>query len=65
MESLVLESIEEHGTEWGISITDPNPTPEHYFKMPDKETAFRVQELLTKLTPISLNYPIGIPLDEI
>lgn len=43
----VIESVEKDGTEWGISFTDNNPDPKDYFKMPDKETAFRLKEKLS------------------
>lgn len=44
----IIETVEKEGTEWGISFTDHNPEPKDYFKMPDKETAFRLKEYLEK-----------------
>ena len=45
----VIENIEENGTEWGISFTSPNPEAKDYFKMLDKETAFRLKKYLENL----------------
>jgi hypothetical protein len=56
MTIIVLESHEEMGVEWGLSFTGPNPESKDYFKMPDKETAFRLRDYLlslTKNTPVS------------
>ena len=56
--------IEEHtpdGVEWGLSFTDNNPEPEHYFKMPDKETAFRLKDYLAVYAPVTNNEPVGLP----
>lgn len=52
---VVIESVDADGTEWGISFTDNNPKEEDYFKMPDKETAFRLKERLAVCSPISFD----------
>lgn len=46
MKTIVIESHEENGVEWGISSNGSNPESKDYFKMPDKETAFRLSNLL-------------------
>jgi hypothetical protein len=46
----VIENIDKNGTEWGISFTSNNPEPEDYFKMTDKETAFRLKNIIEKNT---------------
>lgn len=42
--------IETHGNniEWGISFTGYNPEAKDYFKMADKDTAFRLKDYLNK-----------------
>lgn len=49
MKIIVIESHDADGTEWGISLTNHNPEPHDYFKMPDKETAFRIKQKLEEL----------------
>ena len=56
---IVIESIESSGTEWGISFTNHNPEPQDYFKMPDKETAFRLKEYLAIHSPVSNYEPVN------
>lgn len=56
MSILVIESHEDIGVEWGISFNGYNPEPHDYFKMVDKETAFRLKEYLSKL---AINPPIS------
>ena len=59
---VIIESHEENGVEWGISFDGYNPNEADYFKLCDKETAFRLKEyLLTKHSPISLDEPVGSP----
>lgn len=53
MSAVIIETIEDGVTEWGISLTGSNPKEEDYFKMADKETAFRLKERLAIYTPIS------------
>ena len=54
MQVFVIETYDENGNvEWGISFSDHNPEPEDYFKMPDKETAFRLRDRLTIYAPVS------------
>lgn len=55
MRAHVIESVEENGTEWGISFTNNNPEAKDYFKMPDKETAFRLQRYIGNIE----GYPLG------
>jgi hypothetical protein len=65
MSVVVIETVEDGSTEWGISLTDSNPKEEDYFKMSDKETAFRLKERLTVNSPISLNEPLGRPTNKL
>jgi hypothetical protein len=58
---IVIESPEKSGTEWGISFDGPNPNQEDYFKMPDKETAFRLKDYLSEHSPVSLDESVGSP----
>lgn len=48
---LVIESYDQGTEEWGISFTDHNPEAEDYFKMTDKQTAFRLKEYLNQQKP--------------
>lgn len=41
----VIESYDPN-QEWGISFDGFNPEAEYYFKMPDKETAFRLEAFI-------------------
>lgn len=50
MNIIIIESIEDEGTEWGVSFTDSNPEPQDYFKMPDEETAFKLKKYLESLS---------------
>ena len=51
---VIIESIEENGTEWGLSFDGHNPAPENYFQMINEETAFRLKDKLsTKFPPIT------------
>ena len=62
--TLVIQSVEPEGTEWGISFTDHNPEAKDYFEMPNAEKAFRLRKYLAELaeyTPISFNNPISFP----
>lgn len=65
MSAVVIETVEDGGTEWGISLTDNNPKAEDYFKMSDKKTAFRLKEKLTVNSPISFDKPLRSPTDEL
>lgn len=49
MTIVVIESYGETGVEWGLSFNGSNPQPEDYFKMLDKETAFRLKDYLSSL----------------
>lgn len=59
---VVIEEIDKNNdVEWGLSFGGNNPLSEDYFKMPDKETAFRLKERLSiKFPPI---ITIGKPTD--
>lgn len=61
--SLVVIETEE---EWGLSFNGHNPEQENYFKMPDKETAFRLKEKLSaKFPPVTRNSPVSSPSDKL
>ena len=62
---IVIETVENGTIEWGISLTDSNPQEEDYFKMPDKETAFRLKERLAVYSPISFDKPLRNPTNEL
>ncbi len=49
MVTIVIESHDNEGCEWGLSFTESNPEPKDYFKMPDKETAFRLRDYLNEM----------------
>jgi hypothetical protein len=61
MKVVVIETHEESGVEWGLSFNGYNPDFQDYYKMPDKETAFRLMERLTKSSPITNNEPVTSP----
>lgn len=42
----VIENIEEHGTEWVISLTDSNPNDNSCFIAPTGKEAFRIKKML-------------------
>ena len=63
-EVLVIESFENGICEWGVSFAGMNPEPHDYFAMPNKQTAFRLADRLTKCPPISGDKPIGCPSNE-
>ena len=42
----VIESLDENGTEWIISLTDSNPEAKDCFVVADSTEAFRVKEML-------------------
>ena len=48
---LVIENVGADGTEWGISFTDFNPEDKDYFKMTDKDTAFRLKDRINCISP--------------
>lgn len=52
--------------EWGLSFGGLHPKDEDYFRMPDKETAFRLKDKLsTKFPPITFDDPShGPPSDK-
>ena len=64
MEAIVIETVEQDGIEWGISLTNSNPEGEDYFPMINKETAFRIKERLAIHSPISFNEPFRLPSDK-
>ena len=58
---IVIETPEESNLEWGISFDGSYPNQEYYFKMPDKETAFRLKDYLTEHSPIPSDKPVSSP----
>ena len=46
METLLIESHESDGVEWGISFTTPNPEPEEYVACKTRDDALRLQKIL-------------------
>ena len=48
---VVIESIENGETEWGLSFDGHNPGHDDYFKMANKETAFTLKEKLSDKYP--------------
>jgi hypothetical protein len=48
MQAIVIETHNDATVEWGISLTDHNPTQDNYLPMPDRETAFKVADLLIR-----------------
>ena len=55
---IVMESPEGSKTEWGISFGGYTPDEKEYFKMPDKETAFRLKDYLTERSIIHPKEPV-------
>jgi hypothetical protein len=59
----LIETIDESGTEWGISFTDNNPKIEDYFKCQSKEEAIRlklrIEKFVTELEFIFANPYMG------
>ena len=51
MNVIIIETHNEDGVEWGISLTDHNPTPENYIGCKDYESANNLKNLLAKLIP--------------
>jgi len=54
-QAVVIESVGDHIIEWGLSFSDHNPEAKDYFRMHDKETAFRLKEYLHQ-TPTDRTY---------
>lgn len=44
---------------WGVSITNHDPESKDWIGTSDSKEAFKLQQLLTKLTPISTDSPIS------
>lgn len=53
MNVVIIETHNENGVEWGISLRDNNPTSENYIGCSDYGSANKLKNLLAKLTPIS------------
>lgn len=63
---VIIETVHETSTEWGISFNGHNPEIEDYFQMIDKETAFRLKEKLSaKYPPIPFDRPVSSPTDKL
>jgi hypothetical protein len=58
---IIIETQENNGIELGISFDGYNPNTDWYFKMIDKETAFRLKKYLTEYSPVPLDEPVGVP----
>jgi hypothetical protein len=52
MNSIIIETHDVDGVEWGISLTDHNPLPDDYIGVKDYDTANRLKNLLAKLSPV-------------
>jgi alpha-D-ribose 1-methylphosphonate 5-triphosphate diphosphatase PhnM len=52
MNTLIIETHNKKGVEWGISLTDHNPTIENYIGCDNYESALRLQKLLSKMNYI-------------
>lgn len=52
----VIERNEKGYVEWGLSFSGYDPSDEDYFKMVDKETAFRLLEKLSEKYPPFTGY---------
>jgi len=63
--TLVIETVNSEGTEWGISFNGPNPLPTEYFKMASQHDAFRLDALLNGGTPEQFEpyHPEAGPID--
>jgi hypothetical protein len=53
MNVIIIETHNKENVEWGISLTDHNPTPDNYIGCADYDSANRLKNLLAKLSPIS------------
>lgn len=51
MNVIIIETHNEDGVEWGVSLTDHNPTSENYIGCKDYESANKLKNLLAKLIP--------------
>jgi hypothetical protein len=59
--AVVIETHENSGVEWGLSFDGNNPSADMYFKMADKQTAFRLKDFLAEHAPVSGDNPVGRP----
>ena len=51
MITIVIETPNENGVEWGLSFTDHNPKEEDYFKCESEKDAYKLQKLIeTKIS---------------
>ena len=50
MNVIILETHNVDEVEWGVSLTDHNPTSENYIGCKDYESANKLKNLLAKLT---------------
>ena len=44
MKTLVIESVDTDGTEWGLSLDGPNPTPENYVACRSEADAWKLHD---------------------
>ena len=51
MNVIILETHNVDEVEWGVSLTDHNPTSENYIGCKDYESANKLKNLLAKLIP--------------
>ena len=63
---VVIESYDkEKNVEWGLSFEGHNPSDVNYFKMLNKDEAFRLQNKLSaKYPPVTFDDPIRCPSDK-
>jgi hypothetical protein len=52
MNSVIIETHNEDGVEWGVSLTDHNPKIENYIGCKDYESANRLHQLFKVLPPL-------------
>jgi hypothetical protein len=65
MNVVIIETHEKDGVEWGISLTDHNPTPENYIGCKDYESAKKLKELLKNPKDKEFTTELSILLDKI
>ena len=56
---LVIEAIEEAGTDWGVSVGGPNPEPEDYIGVRTRHDAEKLRCLLTRLMSVIVTGAVG------
>ena len=48
---IVIETVTEEGTEWGVSFGGPNPEADLYVEMKDKTSALKLASLVNCMVP--------------